>query len=407
MEKYNLSLGFLHDFTQESPDIFEIKDRFEHTYIVGKTGMGKSALMEHMAMYDISQNIAIIYIDPKGESSKKLYYLTKDKTKVHYISIESPIVINPLNKEGFKLDNLIQEFIQILDVLITLTSSNPESTVLMREIISMAMKSITMEKDKNLEYLTKFLLYADVRRSLKHELPAGSSERIYWEEFDAPGSKSRIKIDCAQRVASRLLEISTGEMRDFVIGKNELDISGIVEKGKIVLVDTSRMNRNSRIYLSNLIVYAVLSYCEFAQRKQKPLLVYIDEFQIVVSDLFSDLLARSRGSKVGFTLAHQNFQQIPRDILGTVFGNVGTSICFRCGDEEARRFAPIFGIKAPELFNLPKYNAWIRIGINNSLIETYPPKIDEVRDIDIPKAQQVIVFEDIDFNFLGDTWIHY
>ena len=407
MESYNLSLGLLQEFTQESPDIFEIKDRFEHTYILGKTGMGKSALMEHMAMYDISQNIAIIYIDPKGESSKKLYYLAKDKSKVHYISIESPIVINPLNKEGYKLDNLIQEFIQILDVLITLTSSNPESTVLMREIISMAMKSITKEKNKNLEYLTKFLLYADVRRSLKHELPAGSSERIYWEEFDAPGSKSRIKIDCAQRVASRLLEISTGEMRDFVIGKNEFDISGIVEKGKIVLVDTSRMNRNSRIYLSNLIVYAVLSYCEFAQRKQKPLLVYVDEFQIVVSDLFSDLLARSRGSKVGFTLAHQNFQQIPRDILGAVFGNVGTSICFRCGDEEARRFAPIFGVKAPELFNLHKYNAWLRIGINNSLIETYPPKIDEIPYIDIPKVQQEMKFEEIDFNFLGDTWIHY
>lgn len=407
MESYNLSLGLLQDFTQESPDIFEIKDRFEHTYIVGKTGMGKSALMEHMAMYDISQNIAIIYIDPKGESSKKLYYLAKDKSKVHYISIESPIVINPLNKEGYKLDNLIQEFIQILDVLITLTSSNPESTVLMREIISMAMKSITKEKDKNLEYLTKFLLYADVRRSLKYELPAGSSERIYWEEFDAPGSKSRIKIDCAQRVASRLLEISTGEMRDFVIGKNELDISGIVEKGKIVLVDTSRMNRNSRIYLSNLIVYAVLSYCEFAQRKQKPLLVYVDEFQIVVSDLFSDLLARSRGSKVGFTLAHQNFQQIPRDILGAVFGNVGTSICFRCGDEEARRFAPIFGVKAPELFNLPKYNAWLRIGINNSLIETYPPKIDEIPDIDIPKVQQEIEFHKVEFNFLDDKWVNF
>ncbi|RPI19462.1 MAG: DUF87 domain-containing protein [Ignavibacteriae bacterium] len=403
---YNLSLGFLQDFSLESPDIFELKDRYEHAYIVGKTGMGKSALMEHMALHDLNRGISVIYIDPKGESVKKLYYLAKDKSKVHYVSIESPVVINPLHKEGYKLDNLIQEFIQILDVLITLTSSNPESTVLMREIIGMAMKSITRERNKNLEYLTNFLLYAAVRKELKNELPAGSSERIYWEEFDGPGSKNRIKIDCAQRVASRLLEISNGEMRDFVIGKNELDISGIVEKGESVLVDTSRMNRNSRIYLSNLIVYAVLSYCEFAQRKQKPLLVYVDEFQIVVSDLFSDLLARSRASRVGFTLAHQNFQQIPRDILGAVFGNVGTSICFRCGDEEARRFAPIFEVKAPELFNLPKYNAWIRIGTHNSLIETYPPKIDEVPDIDIPKAQE-IEKQDTKLDFLGDEWVNY
>ena len=372
--------------------------------------MGKSSLLEEMAHYDISKGLATIFIDPKGESSKKLYSLTKDKSRIHYISIESPLVINPLHKEGYKIDNLIQEFIQILDVLITLTSSNPESTVLMREIISRAMKSIKRENDKNLEYLTTFLLYADVRKELKEQLPMGSELRKYWEQFDSKGSVGYQRVECAQRVASRLLEISTGEMKDFIIGKNELDISGIVNEGKVVLVETSRMNRNSRIYLSNLIVYAVLSYCEFAEIKEKPLMVYVDEFQIVVSMLFSELLPRSRGSKVGFTLAHQNFQQIPRDMLGSIFGNVGTSICFRCGDEEARRFAPIFDIKANDLFNLPKYNAWVRIGTNNTLIETYPPRLEKIPSLDIEvisKQQTELQFEHKTFNFLKERWIKY
>ena len=275
------------------------------------------------------------------------------------------------------------------------------------------MHSITREQDKNLDYLTKFLLYSDVRSQLKNTLPAGSDLRKYWEEFD--GIKGKIprnnqKIECAQRLASRLIEISTGEMKNFVIGKNELNISNIVEKNKVVLVDTSRMNRNSRIYLTNLIVYAVLSYCEFADKKNNPLMVYVDEFQIVVSSLFSELLARSRSSKVGFTLSHQNFQQIPKTILGSIFGNVGTSICFRCGDEEARRFAPIFNIKSNELFNLPKYQAWVRIGTNNTLIETYPPKLTDVPAIDIPKielTQAKIPFTQEDFNFLGDKWINF
>lgn len=410
MNRYSLRFGVQDNLRQELPVIKDLKDRFEHTYIIGKTGMGKSALMEHMAEYDTNHDCAVIYIDPKGESSKKLSELAKDKAKIHYISIESPVVINPLHKEGYKIDNIIQEFIQILDVLVTLTASNPESTVLMREIITMAIKSIHKEKDKNLDYLTKFLLYANVRKALANELPPDSDLRRYWEEFDYKGTKNYQRVECAQRVASRLIEISTGEMKDFVIGKNELDISGIVEKGEQVLVDTSRMNRNSRIYLSNLIVYAVLSYCEFAQKKEKPLLVYVDEFQIVVSDLFSELLARSRGSHVGFTLAHQNFQQIPRDILGSIFGNVGTSICFRCGDEEARRFAPIFGIKSQELFNLPKYNAWVRIGINNTLIETYAPKHSNLVEAELPKTsveyKEPQLFEN-ELNFLADEWIEF
>lgn len=412
MAAYNLSLGLISsDFKQEPPDFWDIKDRFEHTYIVGKTGMGKSSLLEHMAYYDISHGLPLIFIDPKGESCQKLYNLTKDKSKILYISIESPTVINPLHKDGYKLDNLIQEFIQILDVLITLTASNPESTVLMREIINRAMHSITREQDKNLDYLTKFLLYSEVRKNLKNTLSAESELRKYWDEFD--GVKGKIprnaqKVECAQRLASRLLEISSGEMKDFVVGKNELDISNVVNSKKVVLVDTSRMNRNSRIYLTNLIVYSILSYCEFAKEKNHPLMVYVDEFQIVVSDLFAELLARSRSSKIGFTLAHQNFLQIPRNILGAIFGNVGTSICFRCGDEEAKRFAPFFNTKAQDLFNLPKYTAWARIGTNNTLFETYPPKKVELSHIIWVKKKTTKEpeLEFADVNFLGDQWVN-
>lgn len=395
--KYHLSLGYLDSRKHELPEITKLRDRYEHMYLVGKTGMGKSSLLEYIAGYDIKKGLAVIFIDPKGESCKRIYHLAKDKSKIKYISIESPVVINPMNKEGYKLDNLIQEFIQILDCLITLTASNPESTVQMREIITMAMRSITKEEHKNLDYLTKFLLYPDVRIKLAASLPNGD-EKKYWTEFDSKDGKYRYKQESAQRLASRLLEISTGEMKDFVVGKNELVVSDIVNDAQVVLVDTSRMNRNSRIYLSNLIVYSVLSYCEFAKAHEKPLMVYVDEFQIVVSRLFSELLARSRSSKVGFTLAHQNFQQIPRDILGAIFGNVGTSICFRCGDEEASRFAPIFDVKTKDLYNLAKYHAWVRIGINNSMIETYPPKIRTIPDIKLPRTQPL-------HDFLSNDWI--
>lgn len=411
--RYNLRFGEQLNLRHEYPVIRLLDDRFEHTYIIGKTGMGKSSLIERMAIHDIESGIATIYIDPKGETVKRLYQLTKDKSKIRYISIESPVVINPLNKEGYRLDSLIQEFIAILDVLITLTASNPESTVLMREIINMAMRSIVVEDNKNLEYLTKLLLYENTRTELRNSLPVNSDERKYWEEFDGKGArthKNYQKVECAQRLASRLMEISTGEMKDFVVGSNELDITKIVQNKEIVLVDTSRMNRNSRIYLSNLIVYSVLSYCEFAKIKDKPLLVYVDEFQIVVSELFSDLLARSRGSKIGFTLAHQNFQQIPRNTLGSIFGNVGTQICFRCGDEEARRFSTLFDVKPSEIFNLPKYQAWVRIGTNNTLIETFPPqKIDTAnfQNPSIKPIQTEIQYPEQTINFLSDEWVNY
>ncbi|HEY5536176.1 MAG TPA: DUF87 domain-containing protein [Ignavibacteria bacterium] len=401
---YKFRFGYQEDLSHDLPIVRSLETRYQHTYLVGKTGCGKSTLLERMAEYDINLGLATIFIDPKGDSVKKIFELTEDKSRLIYISVESPLVINPINKEGYKLDNLIQEFIQILDVLITLTASNPESTVMMRQIIGFAMRSIKREEDKNIKYLTDLLLYKDVRKKLAATFAEGTDENNYWKSFDY--KENYQTADSARRLSARLSEISTGEMKDFVVGKNELDISNIVNNNKVVLVDTSKMNRNSRIYLSNLLVYAVLSYCEFAENKVNPLMVYVDEFQIVVSSLFSELLARSRSSKVGFTLAHQTFHQIPNNILSDIFGTVSTQICFRCGDLEAQRFAPIFDTTTKQIFNLDDYQAWLRIKNKNILIKTYPPKLKETPQIKIKPLNKEVPFV---YNFLGDSdsWISF
>ena len=362
--------------------------------------------MERMAYNDIKTGHAVIYIDPKGESTKRLYALAPDKNKITYVSIDSPTVINPIDNKRHHLDEIITEFVQILDVLVTLTASNPESTVLMREIIGMAIRAIYQDEDRNIEYLVQFLLYDTVRTKALPNIKS-DSVRKYWYEFDARETYSRYpknkdKQESAKRVASRLLEISEGRMRDFVIGKNELDISVIVKEGKIVLVDTSKMSMNARIYLSNLIVYSVLAYCEFSDIEPEPLLVYVDEFQIVVSQWFSDLLARSRSKQVGFTLAHQSFAQIPPKILSVILDTVHTIVCFRTGDEVAKRLSGFFAVKDSELFNLEKYSAWIRKGTENTLVDCYPP-IEPQEYVLPPQNPKSKETQEV-FNFLDDNW---
>lgn len=419
MTKYELDLGFLHHdhYDKPLPEIYDLKTRFDHTYIIGKTGKGKSTLMENMALYDINFGSSVIFIDPSGLSCRKLYNKTKVKERVTYISIESPKVINPIDKAGYTIDTLIQEFIQVLDVLITLTASNPESTVLMREIINMAMRSITKPKNKNIKYITELLMYKDVRTKLLDELQKVGKldEHTYWKEFDeAEGRyvRNREKQESAKRVAARLMEISTGEMTDFVIGPNEVDLNDIVENAKVILVDTSRMNHNSKIYLTNLLVYAVLSYSEYSNNKflkePKPLLVYVDEFSIVVSKLFEELLAKSRKSAVGFVLAHQNFSQIPDRILDTIIGNADTMITFACGDNEAERFSKIFNTNPRELMDLDPYTAWIRLGKNNLKTELHEPILDFIPELPDGILSPKVVNPKSEYWFLADekdSWI--
>jgi len=364
--------------------------------------------MEHMANYDINFGLSTIFIDPKGESCRRLYELAKDKSKIKYISVKQPMVINPLNKEGYDIDDIIAEFVQILDILVTLTASNPESTVLMREIIGMALRCFNKDQ-KNLSYLVDFLLYKDVRKIHLTSL-TNKKYKTYWEEFDATEKngypRNKDKIESAKRVASRLLEISEGKMRDIVQGENELYISDLVKNGQSLLVDTSRMSRNSRIYLSNLIVYSVLSYCEYYDGEKKPLIVYVDELKTVISPLFTELLARSRGKQVGFVLAHQNINQLTPSEVSGIMGNTKTYILFNCGLDEADKYAPMFDVKPKDLFSLEKYQAWVRIGNKNSLVKTFKPLLEKVPDL--PEELEKINTppdEIINHFFLSNDWI--
>ena len=396
MSKYELGFGYSERFEDEAPLIDNIFDRFQHTYIVGKTGMGKSSLMERMALYDMKHGNAVIYLDPHGNSAQKLYSLAPNKDNTIFISIDRPKVINPLDKGG-DIFEVINEFVQIMDNLTQLSSSNVASTVFMKEILRNAILIIDKDSNKNIKYLVDFLMYEEERAKVNIK---DEDLKRYWKEFDEKEKWSRYpknkeKIETAKRVASRLQEISSGKMKDFIIGRNELDISEVIEKGTAVIVDTSHMSENARIYLSNLIVYSILSYCEFSKAENKPCLIYVDEFQIVVSKWFSDLLARARHRQIGFTLAHQSLEQIQRNILSTILGNAHTMITFRTGIDEADRMSKVYDIKSRDLINLEKYCAWLRIGTKNMLIQCYPPLKD-----DNPIAPPITPT----YNFLDDTW---
>ena len=47
-------------------------DRRRHTYIIGKTGMGKTTLLENMILSDIYAGHGCCYVDPHGDTAEKI-----------------------------------------------------------------------------------------------------------------------------------------------------------------------------------------------------------------------------------------------------------------------------------------------------------------------------------------------
>ena len=48
------------------------EDRFSHVYVIGKTGTGKSTLLETMALQDLEHGNGFALIDPHGDLAERL-----------------------------------------------------------------------------------------------------------------------------------------------------------------------------------------------------------------------------------------------------------------------------------------------------------------------------------------------
>jgi type IV secretory pathway VirB4 component len=397
MPDYRLKLGILQDLNAQMPYITDIRKRFAHMYIIGKTGTGKSVLMERMADYDMKFGLPTIFIDPKGDSVNKL----TGNSNYQYISFKHPVKINPLRRKGYKVDTLIREFTDVMDIMITSTSEfNPSATVRMKQILNKAIKGFE-EKDRSLHFLNKFLSFKDERQSYNFKDP---DTRKWFNEIEDK-NKSGIKlsgdyINTMASISSRLSQfLDNEEMSQFLTtGENEFDIADFIESGKSLLVNTNTSDNDNQRFLSALILYSVFSYIK-DEKVKKPLMIYIDEFQTSVNSSFPTLLQFARSCQVGFTISHHDFLEIDPKVLSSIFGIVGSYVVFNCGDTEAKRLAGIVRVKETEIMDLEDYTAYLRLGTKNSLIKTFPPLTNSFAPPHEEEPQEPV------YNFLSNDWI--
>jgi type IV secretory pathway VirB4 component len=398
---YKLEFGIIWDNKPDIdfPYITDIKNRYTHTYIIGKTGTGKSVLMERMADYDIKFGLPVIFIDPKGDSVNKL----TGNSNYQYISFKNPVKINPLRRKGYKVDTLIREFTDVMDIMITATTINPEATVRMKEILAKAIKGFK-EEDRSIKFLYEFLSFKEVREEYCRKGFTDSTTIKWFKEIEDT-KKSGFKkvsdyINTMSSIASRLSQfLENDEMSQFLTtGENEFDIADFIESGKSLLVNTNTSDNDNQRFLSALILYSVFSYIK-DEKVKKPLMIYIDEFQTSVNSSFPTLLQFARSCQVGFTISHHDFLEINPKVLSSIFGIVGSYVVFNCGDTEAERLAGIVRVKSSDIMDLEDYTAYLRLGIKNSLIKTFPPLLNSFIPPHEEEPQEPV------YNFLSNDWI--
>jgi type IV secretory pathway TraG/TraD family ATPase VirD4 len=349
--------------------VFGIKteDRFSHIYVIGKTGTGKSTLIETMALQDLEQGNGFALIDPHGDLAERVAARipsSRQADTVYFNPSDSaqPYGYNPLRQ-------VRQEFISLaasglMEVLKKMWADS--WGVRMEHILRNVLLALLEQPNATLHDVLHLLTDRNFRKTIVGRLKNVTVRNFLEKEFErftfgyrADGIapiQNKIGAFLADPLLNRILTAPD----------EDLHIRRIMDEGKVLLVNLAkgRLGEDSSTLLGGLLVttigLAAFSRADAPAEKRRDFFVYVDEFQSFTTLAIVNMFSELRKYRVGFTVAHQYLHQLEPDIRHAVLGNAGTIISFRVGAEDApfmeQEFQERFDqIDLTQLGNYPVY----------------------------------------------------
>jgi len=350
-------------------------DRLSHVYIIGKTGVGKSTLIETLARQDLEAGRGFALIDPHGDLVERIAQdaAAGGQGRVSYLNAPDgaqPFGYNPLRRVR---DDKIP--LAASGMIETLKKLWPDAWgVRMEHVLRNTLYALLERDDATLPDILR--LYADEKwRKSVVKVIRNETVRQFWKhEFEHYHLRQRA--DAVAPVQNKLGALLSDPTlyRILVAPETPLSFRTIMDEGRVLLVNLAkgRLGEDSSTLLGSLIVstlgLAAFSRAEYPAESRRPFFIYIDEFQTFTTLMLANMMSELRKYGVGLTLAHQHMHQLEPEIHSAVLGNVGTLISFRVGAEDApylaREFQPTFDVG--DLLNLPNYSIYLKLMIDGA-----------------------------------------
>ncbi len=353
------------------------KDRLKHMYIIGKTGMGKSTLLENMAIQDIQNGNGITFIDPHGGTAERLLdYVPEHRIKdVVYFApfdLEHPISFNVMEDIGVDKRHLVVS--GLMSAFKKLFGEESFSDR-MQYILQNTILALLEYPGATMLGINKMLSDKEYRNKVIANI-TDPSVKAYWTKEYA-GYTERFAAEAIPAIQNKIGQFTSNPLVRNIIGqeKSSFDFRKIMDESKIMIINLSKGKvgeGNANLLGSMLITKIYLAAMSRADRDEKELdklpnfYLHVDEFQSFANKSFADILSEARKYKLNLTIAHQYIEQMEEEVRDAVFGNVGTMITFRVGAFDAevleKEFAPTF--EMADLVNLGLRQIYLKLMID-------------------------------------------
>ncbi len=369
-------------------------DRLRHTYVVGKTGVGKSTVLQAMCLQDVTNYHGVCFIDPHGDAIEWLL------RRIPANRLEDVILFDPSDAEypfGLNLleahDESERDFLVAETIAIFYKLFDPERTGIIGPqfehwLRNAALTVMAGSEGGSVIEIPK--LFVDKRYEMsKRQHLTDPLVQEFWAKQMARTADFH-KSEMLNYFMSKFGHFLNNTLMRNILGqhRSSFNFDEVITKEKILLVNLSKgkvgdINAQMLgLVLLAKLQAAILKRARADATTRTPFYLYVDEFQNFVTDTFVSMLSESRKYGLGVHVANQYFSQLPRALQDAVLGNVGTMLAFEVGVDDAERLAREFApMESNDFLHLARFHFYIKMMIDGKTTdafsgETVPPSAE-------------------------------
>lgn len=372
------------------------KDRLMHLYTIGKSGMGKSTMLENMAIQDIQNGEGIAFVDPHGSTADKLLdFIPEERIKdVVYIApfdTEYPVGFNIMEDVGY--ENRHKVVAGLMGVFHRLWED--QWSARMEYILQNTLLALLEYPGSTIIDVNRMLVNKAFRADVIKHITDPVVESFWKEEFAT--YTDRYTAEATPAIQNKIGQFVSNPLIRNIVGqpKSAFDMRKVMDERKILIVNLSkgRVGEANAAILGSVMVIkiylAALSRADEPAARMNalpPYYFYVDEFQNVVNNAFENILSEARKYKLGLVVAHQYIEQMSEEVRNAVFGNVGTTVIFRVGPQDAEFLKTIFEptFTAEDMVELGRGQIYLSLMIDG--VGSQPFSADTLPPIEAPPS---------------------
>ncbi|MDP2837908.1 MAG: type IV secretion system DNA-binding domain-containing protein [Candidatus Moranbacteria bacterium] len=355
--------------------VFGIKadDRRRHMYLIGKTGMGKTNLLENLAIQDIQNGHGIAFIDPHGDTAEKLIkaipsHRINDVIYFNPADQDFPIAFNVMEKVSPEYRHLVASGLVGVFKKIWADSWGPRLEYILRN----AILALLEYPGSTLLGVTRILVDKSYRERVVEKITDPVVRSFWVDEFSK--WDSRVLQEVISPIQNKVGQFLSSALIRNIVGQttSSFDVRQVMDERKILIMNLSkgRLGEDNSALLGAMMItkiqLAAMGRVDIPEETRADFYLYVDEFQNFATESFANILSEARKYRLNLILANQYVTQIAEEVRDAIFGNAGSIISFRVGGMDAefleKEFEPVFMMN--DIVNLPKYQIYLKLMID-------------------------------------------